>query len=163
MGVVFFVLLYFHVLHSKLYLGSKKVCCYLWFLFILLFSIKKWYHLEILCKSSASQYVAMFFHVGVLYFCFSCNKCFIRIAILCACGSRRFNPPTFFGRKIVFLAICSCLFFQIYLKIFSCVICAVCTSIGNTLLRKEVFDSISVFAIFTFPLRESIHWESLCV
>ena len=103
----------------------------------------------------------MFFHVGVLYFRFSCNKCFIRIAILCACGSRRFNPPTFFGRKIVFLAICSCLFFQIYLKNFSCVICDVCRSIGNTLLRKEVFDSISVFAICTFPLRESIRWESL--
>lgn len=116
-----------------------------------------------LYKSTDSQYVAIFSHGGVLAFCFICNICFIRIAILCAWVSRRFKPPSFFERKMVFLAICSCLLFQRYLNIFSWIIKVVCKSIGKVLLRNEVFDNVSVFIICTFPFKESILCDSLFI
>lgn len=105
----------------------------------------------------------MFSHVVVLVFCFICNICFIQMAILCAWGSRRFKPPSLFGRKMLFLGICSCLLFHKYLNIFSWIINVVCKSIGKVLLRKEVFDSISVFIICTFPFKESILWDNLFI
>ena len=39
------------------------------------------------------------------------------MAMLWPCGSSKFRSPDFLFRKIVFLAIGSCLFFHIYLKV----------------------------------------------
>ena len=74
----------------------------------------------------------MFFRGGFLCFCFNfyCNKCFILIAKLCACGSSRFSPPNLLSRKMVFLAIGSCFLFQIYLKMLSC-ICIVVSQLAQ--------------------------------
>ena len=106
--------------------------------------------------------MAIFFHGGVFCFCFSCMRCFILIAMLCACGSNRFKPPNFLLRTIVFLAMVSRSFLQIYWKILFCMLKVVFVSIGKMLL-KNVFESMSVFANITLPFRGRILGESLFI
>ena len=89
-------------------------------------------------------------------------RCFILIAMLCACGSNRFKPPNFLLRTIVFLAMVSRSFLQIYWKILFCMLKVVFVSIGKMLL-KNVFESMSVFANITLPFRGRILGESLFI
>ena len=96
-------------------------------------------------------------------FCFSCMRCFILIAMLCACGSSRYKSPNLLLRNIVFLAMGSCLFLQIYWKILFCILKVVFVSIGKMLLKNDVFESMSVFAIITLPFRKGILGESLFI
>ena len=114
----------------------------LFIVFVWLLSIKKWQQFEQLKRSIANQQVAIFFQGGFFCFCFSCRRCFILIAMLCDCGSSRFKPPNFLRRNIVFLAIGSYLFLQIYWKIQFCIFKVVFMSIGKMLLKNDVFDSI---------------------
>ena len=98
-------------------------------------------------------------------FCFSCSSWFILIAKLWACGSRKFKTSlssrSFLFKKIVYLAIGSCLFFHIYLNMLFCTSKVVFVSVGKILLKKKVFDSISAFIIITFPYNDWILKESL--